>query len=258
MRHQTQIEQRVIQAAQSILEVQHYISPIDILVKLTWLQPVHVQDWKKGRIPYLEQVIQINLKKISFAMTCFQNWAHRTKLKQSTTAYLARTRGPKKELRFSKSGNLTIEEAYRTHYVSPLLSEKKQEKIKEKWEQPPDLVAFMIITPTCCSSCKEELFKGRIIFLEEKQPLCLSCAGFGDLVFLASGNLQLTRVAKKYSTCFLVVVQFSRARKRYERHGLLIQKDALQKANTQRVEHNASNFVRSVGNNGAQMVFKMG
>lgn len=230
MSNQAQIEQRVIQAAQSILEAQDYVSPIDLLVRLGWLQPIHVQDWKKGRIPYLEQVIQVNLKKISLAMACFRSWAHRTGLKPSTTAYLVKTKGPKRELQFSKSGNSTIEKAYRTHYVSPLLSEKKQEKLKEKLEQPPDLVTFMIITPTQCSSCKKGLFKGNIIYIEEKQPLCLPCAGFGDLVFLASGDAKLTRAAKKYTACFLVVVQFSRARKRYERQGLLLQKDALQKA----------------------------
>lgn len=230
MSNQAQIEQRVIQAAQSTLEAEHYVSPINLLVRLGWLQPIHVQDWEKGRIPYLEQVIQVNLKKISLAMACFRSWAHRTGLKPSTTAYLVKTKGPKRELQFSKSGNSTIEKAYRTHFVSPLLSEKKQEKLKEKLEQPPDLVAFMIITPTQCSSCKKELFKGSIIYIEEKQPLCLPCAGFGDLVFLASGAAKLTRAAKKYTACFLVVVQFSRARKRYERQGLLIQNDALQKA----------------------------
>ena len=53
----------------------------------------------------------------------------------------------------------------------------------------------------------------------------MTCAGFGDLVFLPSGDMQLTRYSKKSA----IVVKFSRARKRYERPGIL---SALQKAKT--------------------------
>jgi hypothetical protein len=52
----------------------------------------------------------------------------------------------------------------------------------------------------------------------------------GELVFLPSGNAKLTRHAKKYSTTSVVVVKFSRARKRYERQGILVQEDALKRA----------------------------
>ncbi|OJW52783.1 MAG: hypothetical protein BGO67_10390 [Alphaproteobacteria bacterium 41-28] len=72
--------------------------------------------------------------------------------------------------------------------------------------------------------------KGNLLLMEGDQPLCLTCAGFEDLVFLPSGNSTLTRRAKKYSTESAVVVKFSRSRKRYERQGILVQKKALQKA----------------------------
>lgn len=68
--------------------------------------------------------------------------------------------------------------------------------------------------------------KGSLLYIEEKQSLCLNCAGFGDLVFLGL----LTRAAMKYSSTGLVVVKFSRVRKRYERQGLLVQEEGLQKA----------------------------
>ena len=56
------------QIAETVLYRQQYVSPIDVFVGMGWLQPVHVQEWRKGKIPYLEKVIQCNLGKISFTM----------------------------------------------------------------------------------------------------------------------------------------------------------------------------------------------
>lgn len=46
-----QREQRVIKLAEKILQSQHYVSCIDILVGIGNLQPVHLDDWRKGKIP---------------------------------------------------------------------------------------------------------------------------------------------------------------------------------------------------------------
>jgi hypothetical protein len=233
MSNRAQIEKRVIQAAESALHHQHYVSPIDVLLGMGWLQPIHIQDWRKGRISYLEKVIQGNLNKISYTMKCFRTWANKKGLKASQTAYLARTKGPKRELQFSKSNNVEIEKAYRTHYISPVLSEKKQQRLKEKLDKAPELVVFITISDSQCSQCKKELSKGNFLFMEVDQPLCLSCAGFDELVFLPRGDAKLTRYAKKYSTLYLVAVKFSRARKRYERQGVLVQEEAIQKAESE-------------------------
>jgi hypothetical protein len=50
------------------------------------------------------------------------------------------------------------------------------------------------------------------------------------LAFLPSGNAPLTRRAKKHSRRYAVVLKWSRARKRYERQGLLVEEEALAKA----------------------------
>jgi hypothetical protein len=63
--------------------------------------------------------------------------------------------------------------------------------------------------------------------------LCLSCADLDHLVFLPSGDAALTRRAKKYSTLSAVVLKWSRARKRYERQGLLVEEPALKQAETE-------------------------
>jgi hypothetical protein len=69
--------------------------------------------------------------------------------------------------------------------------------------------------------------------MEGPGPLCLACAEMDHLVFLATGDAALTRRAKAASTLSAVVVRFSRARKRYERQGILVEEDALAAAEQQ-------------------------
>ncbi|MEP6719637.1 MAG: DUF2293 domain-containing protein [bacterium] len=85
-----------------------------------------------------------------------------------------------------------------------------------------------------CGECGEELSRGDWITLEEKKgALCLTCADLDNLVFLPSGDAALTRRARKQSLLSAVVLKFSRARKRYERQGLLVEESALQQAETE-------------------------
>jgi hypothetical protein len=229
-KNQRPLEERVVGAAEGALAEQGYVSPIDVLTRIGYLVPVHVDDWRKGRAACLEELIFVNPDKVASAMTLFQKWAHNRNLKPSETAYLARTTGPPRELQFSKSGDPDIERAYRTHYVSPELSEKKQEKLREKLSQPPELVVFDIIRESKCAECEAELAKGSFLVMEAERPLCLECADLDHLVYLPSGDATLTRRARKYSKLSAVVVRFSRARRRYERQGALVQEEGLRKA----------------------------
>jgi len=54
--------------------------------------------------------------------------------------------------------------------------------------------------------------------------------GLDHLVFLPSGDTALTRRSRKYSVLSAVVVRFSRSRGRYERQGLLVESEALERA----------------------------
>ncbi len=70
-----------------------------------------------------------------------------------------------------------------------------------------------------------------MIFLAgERGALCLACADLDHLLFLAPGDAALTRRAREYSTLSAVVLRWSRARKRYERQGLLVEEQALERA----------------------------
>ncbi len=94
-----------------------------------------------------------------------------------------------------------------------------------------NLVVFISSKNSTCDECKEELGRGAWITLEkEKGALCLSCSDMEHLVFLPSGSAALTRRSKKYSTLFAKVLKWSKARKRYERQGLLVEQKAIEQA----------------------------
>lgn len=96
---------------------------------------------------------------------------------------------------------------------------------------PGDLKVFISTRDSKCDECRENLGRGAwITLVEGKGALCLSCADLDHLVFLGSGDAALTRRARKHSTLSAVVLKWSRARKRYERQGLLVEAQALGEA----------------------------
>jgi hypothetical protein len=227
---QAGLEGRVVRAAEAALSRQQYVSAIDVLCGMGLLLPTQVDSWRKGRVDYLEQVIQGNLHKISCSMKVFRNWAREKGLKPSETCYVRRARSGTVALRFSKSEDPAIEKNYSTHYVWPALSEQKQEKLQQKLNRVPQPVVFEILRGAQCSECGAEMEQGSFLLMEAEQPLCLACSGFGNLEFLAAGNVALTRRATKHSARNAVVVRFSRTRKRYERQGILVETSALERA----------------------------
>jgi hypothetical protein len=224
------LEERVVRAAEGALTDQNYVSPIDVLTGMGLVAPSNVEAWRKGRINYLREMIQGSPEKINRALGIFQDWAVKRGLKPQEVAYFARTVGQAKELRFTAEARPEEEGVYRTHYLSPELPAKKQEKLKERLSRPPEIVVFEILRDSQCSQCKSELPRGSLLLMEAGQPLCMHCADLDHLVFLSSGDTALTRRAKKHSALSAVVVRFSRARKRYERQGILVQETALAQA----------------------------
>ena len=234
--NQSKLESRVHRAAEAALSRQLYVSAIDVFCGMGLLAPAQVDSWRKGRVDFLERVIQGNLKKISSSMAIFRRWANEKCLKPSETHYMRRSRAGTVALQFSKSGDPGIERNYRTHYVSPALSEKKQQRLEEKLNQPPKPVVFQNLHEAQCSECGAEIEQGSFLSMELEQPLCLQCARLDDLEFLPSGDTALTRRASKYSGRVAVVVRFSRSRGRYERQGILVESIALEKAERECVE----------------------
>jgi len=117
------------------------------------------------------------------------------------------------------------ERAYRTHWVSPELSARERERLAES--RAPELVVISPIKDRICTACGGT---GGRLLMEGPGPLCMRCVDMDHLVFLPAGDAALTRRAKRASRLSAVVVRFSRARKRYERQGILVEEAALERA----------------------------
>src|SRR5437763_5326685 len=98
-------------------------------------------------------------------------------------------------------------------------------------QQKEEIRVFISHRESVCDECHEELgSKAWITLVRDKGALCLACADLDQLVFLPSGDAALTRRAKKHSVLSAVVLKWSRARRRYERQGLLVEERALELA----------------------------
>jgi hypothetical protein len=227
------LQERVIQAAEAILQRSGSVGPLELFQEMRWLNPVHFEGWRKGNEPYrvLDEWIHAGAGKIAKAIFHFQEWVHQRSLRPIEASYLRRRPRGVEQLQVTEDGNPAREKFYRTHYAPADLPGKKTAKLAERLNKAPDLVVFEKVSEEGkCSECGAELVHGDFLFMEKGQPLCLVCADLDHLVFLPAGDMALSRRARKHSLLLAVVVRFSRARKRYERQGLLVATEALDKA----------------------------
>ena len=100
-------------------------------------------------------------------------------------------------------------------------------------DKTKDIKVFISNWDSICDECGEELGRGDFITLtkdRDRRPLCLTCSDLDHLIYLPSGDAALTKRARKYSILSAVVLKFSKARKRSERQGLLVEPQALEKS----------------------------
>jgi hypothetical protein len=110
----------IARAVASILESSNVVTPVELLLRLERISKKQVEDWRFGRIPYLERVCVGNLSKLSAILRVLHHHALAIGLKPSQTVYRQWGRGRKHiALRFSKGGEPALEAAYSRHYVAP-------------------------------------------------------------------------------------------------------------------------------------------
>ena len=116
-----------------------YAAPVDVLMDIGVLPKQKYENWRNGRVDYLERVCTVNLRKLSFIMHQMRVYAQKTGLKPSFCYY--KRWGVKKKngqghkpvipLRFSKSGDPEIERRYATHFVDT----NQVDRLKERQNQ---------------------------------------------------------------------------------------------------------------------------
>lgn len=120
-----------------------YASAVDVLMDIGVLSKAKYEDWRFGRVDYLERACALNLRKLSLVLREMASYAKECGLKPSYCCYkqwgVKKKFGQKRpviQLRFSKSGDLNVERAYATHYVDNArveeLKAQKSSVIQEK------------------------------------------------------------------------------------------------------------------------------
>lgn len=110
---------RIARAMAALLAKGKVVAPVDVLIGMGLLTPQRLYDWRRGRVLYLEKVIDCNLTRLSRLLRILRFHAHDLNQVPSVTVYTRWGKGPKQRLRFTKTGNPRVEEAYARHFVWP-------------------------------------------------------------------------------------------------------------------------------------------
>lgn len=118
---------RVVKAVGKILARADVISPSEILIEMGNLSKKNYEAWCRGQVPYLERVFEGSLSKANRILRVIGFHAHDLNMLPRHTAYHQWGKGKNRILRFSKSGNPNIENAYSRHYIWKQSQDKKWE-----------------------------------------------------------------------------------------------------------------------------------
>jgi hypothetical protein len=218
---------RIRAAATAMLEREKRVSVLDVLMGIGWLAPSAFDRWRYGQTVTVIETMQVSPERVQLALTLLRRWAEAEGLTMREATYFARSR-ERQPLRVSATDDPAVERAYRSEWLAKGLTASAMKRIVEKADAPDETVVIEKGSDWKCQQCATE--GQRFFVMQNPGPTCLACMGIADLGFLAAGNAQLTRIAKKKSARYAVVVKFSRARKRYERQGLLLEPSAIRAA----------------------------
>jgi hypothetical protein len=129
----------VVSAMNAILEKGPIVSPVAVLMEMGRLSANDCENWRFGRVPFLEQVITGNLSICERIIKIIRFEAGMKSLTPSFTVYHKYGNGKKIRLRFSKTGNPFIEILYSTHYVSHHLLAKARQQVSSE-DTPGDQI----------------------------------------------------------------------------------------------------------------------
>lgn len=109
----------IVRAVAAILAAGNVVTPVDVLIRMGWLAPDDLEAWRFGRVPYLERAIRCNLTRLSRFLRILGFHCHDLNLTASHTAYVKWGKGKRTPLRFTKTGDATLERIYGRHFVWP-------------------------------------------------------------------------------------------------------------------------------------------
>src|SRR5258708_8901494 len=129
--------ERVAAAAERALNYQKNVSAIDVLMGMGLLHRRHLEEWRQGRVPYLEQGIQCHPQKLSDSLRLFRLWAESHGLKAAETEYAMQGHGGERPpLHFTPPGAPDDERPHPTPWGAPEISEQKNHRRGAKTRGP--------------------------------------------------------------------------------------------------------------------------
>jgi len=132
------LQVKVHSAMYTLIKDKGIASAVDVLMAIGYLSKKDYEDWRNGRVPFLERVCGAGLGKLSLVSHEIRVYAQRYNLKPSWTDYRQWGKGRHARLRFSRSGDKRVEELYATHYVSQAkVEEAKQRRESQRQKDAP-------------------------------------------------------------------------------------------------------------------------
>ncbi|HYI09856.1 MAG TPA: hypothetical protein VEK57_12400 [Thermoanaerobaculia bacterium] len=117
---------RIVRVVEEILEKGDVVAPIDVFLRMGLVDEEAIRVWRQGQTPYLERVIRCNLSEASRILRILRMHVHDLKLRPSLTVYVRHGKGRRTPLRFTKTGDPKIEEAYSRHFLRVLSKRNRQ------------------------------------------------------------------------------------------------------------------------------------
>ncbi len=126
-----ELTKKVHQAVASQCQTRGYATVVDVLMDIGILSKQNYNNWRNGKVAYLEQVCNANLSKLALVLKEIRVRARQSNLTPSLTSY---NRSGK------KSGQQSIENQYATHFldrkrIAELKELKDNAKAKEVGQQ---------------------------------------------------------------------------------------------------------------------------
>lgn len=214
-----QLRTKVRTIAETIVGRRGLVSFVDVLLELGWVRASNVDRWRRGELDPLSQAVSVDDDKLLEAAQNFFDWG-RGRFHMSTFPHVTATRD-RRELRFTADrDNQWVHLLFRTDTAIP----GKNDKV-------PDLVVLEAREEFECEECGNH---DEFLMMDGVNAVCMSCADLDHLVFLKAGNATLSRRARKESGLAAIVIRPDpRRRGRIWRLGILVEPDALERAEQQ-------------------------
>ena len=135
-----QLRGKVHSAVYALVRDKGFASPADVLISIGVISKADYENWRFGRVDYLERVCKVNLRKLSVVNREIRAYAKQHNLKPSWTDYRKWGKGENIRLRFSKSGDEQIERFYATHYIGQQKADEAASRKAQKKDDKNEII----------------------------------------------------------------------------------------------------------------------